>query len=284
MGRRGVGDPGPSPRADGRRSRAARISESLEFLPPPGSRVAVVGGCGAFGRPLVETCLSHELEVAVLDLHASVERHRPPSGTAATLAVDATDESSVESAFGDLSDGWDGLDALVFLAGFTLVPPISVEEISPARWDDVVAGNLRSAYLTTRAALPLLRRRESAAIVAVSSGLAYAPLPGFGPYASAKAGLIALTKSLAVENAPSVRANAVAPSASLTAFMGGGTGRGGDDADLEWFDVARYTEAIPLGRMCEPSDVIGPILFLAGPAASYVTGQVLHINGGKLTP
>lgn len=256
----------------------------VALAPRPGSRVAVVGGCGAFGRAMVAAALASDLEVAVLDLEESIDRHPTPAGVAAAIALDATQESSVERAFGELVERWEVLDALIFLVGFTIVPPAPVAELKPEDWDAVVAGNLRSAYLTARAALPMLARNGQAAIVNVSSGLAYAPLAGFAPYAAAKAGLVALTKSLAVESAPRVRANAVAPSAAVTAFVGGGTGRGGDDADLTWFDADAHAQPFPLGRLCEPADVVGPMLFLAGPGSRYMTGQVLHINGGKQMP
>ena len=72
-------------------------------------------------------------------------------------------------------------------------------------------------------------------------------------------------------------------SAALTAFMAGGTGR--DAGDDEWFTASRYpVDSIPLGRMCEPDDVVGPALFLAGPASRFMTGQVLHVNGGRFMP
>lgn len=255
------------------------------LAPLPASRIAVVGGCGGFGRALVETCLVNELEVAVLDLEESLARHPPPEQAAVAVPLDATSDASVEAAFERLAAMWGAIDALVFLVGFTVVPPRRLTEISPRQWDEIVDGNLRSAYLTARSALPLLERSDRGpAIVNVSSGLAYAPLPGFGPYAAAKAGLVALTKALAIESAPHVRANAIAPSASLTAFMGGGTGRGGDDADQGWLDVDTYVRGIPMARVCEPADVVGPILFLVGPASSFITGQVIHVNGGKLTP
>lgn len=262
-------------------------SEAAHFLslaPPPGSRIAVVGGCGGFGRPLVEACLAARLTVAVLDMPDSIERHVPPGGVAEVVACDATDKEEVDGAFAHLGDRLGGLEALVFLVGFTLTPPPLLADLSVAQWTDVIDGNLKSAFLTAQAAMPLLRAEGGGTVVTVSSGLAYTVLPGFAPYASAKAGLVALTKALAIENAPEVRANAIAPSASQTAFMGGGTARGGDDGGDEWFGGGRFVSTPPLGRLCEPEDVVGPILFFAGPASGFVTGQVLHVNGGRPTP
>ena len=259
----------------------------LRLAPAPGSRVAVAGGCGDFGRPVVDALLAEDVRLAVLDLPRSLDLHAPDPAVDA-LPVDATDPDSVRDAFAALGESWQGLDALIFLVGFTLTPPPRLEDVSAAAWDEVLAGNLKSAFLCCQAALPLMRRAGGGAIVTVSSGLGYNLLPGFGPYGAAKAGLVALTKSLAIENAPDIRANAVAPSAAHTAFMGGGTGRGGEDGGDEWFTAGAAnsdsTGVPPLGRLCEPSDVVGPVLFLAGPASGFMTGQVLHVNGGRLTP
>ena len=145
----------------------------------------------------------------------------------------------------------------------------------------VIDANLTGAFLVAKAALPRLKAGRGASLVNVSSGLAARLRPGFGAYGASKAGLIALTKSIAVENAPDIRANVVAPGAVATAFLRGGTGRAEAAVRL---DVDAYARALPLGRIAEPADVVGPILFLCGPGAAYMTGQVLWVNGGGLTP
>ena len=87
---------------------------------------------------------------------------------------------------------------------------------------------------------------------------------------------------LAEENAPAVRVNAVAPNAVRTAFLTGGTGRPQDEQQL--LDLESYGRSLPLGRNAEPEDIVGPILFLLGPGSAFMTGQVLHINGGLWQP
>jgi 3-oxoacyl-[acyl-carrier protein] reductase len=168
------------------------------------------------------------------------------------------------------------------LAGFSLArQPIAA--FDAGEWDSVIAGNLRSTFLTARAALPLLHKGDSPSVVTTASGLAVKSTPGFGPYAAAKAGVISMTKLLAAENAPKVRVNAIAPSAVDTAFLRGGTGRGGDDPSGDaHVDLAAYAATIPMRRIGVVEDVVGPVLFLLGPASGYVTGQTLHINGGLL--
>lgn len=252
--------------------------------PARGSKIVVAGGCGGIGSALVKACVENDLQVAVLDLPQSIERHPPPSAVL-QVGVNGSDEESVAGAFRRIKSEWSHIDHLCFLIGFTLVPPRNLEEVTTAQWEDIMSGNLRSAFLITRAAIPLLRKGGS--IVNVSSGLGFSVLKGFGPYGAAKAGLVALTKSLAAEHAPGIRANAVAPSAILTGFMGGGTGRGGDDRKTwDWFSekTAAYLPLIPLGRLATADDVVGPVLFLMSDAARFLTGQTLHVNGGRITP
>jgi 3-oxoacyl-[acyl-carrier protein] reductase len=255
-------------------------SDALAFLPPAGSRIAVVGAAGGIGRCLVERLLAAGCRVAALDLPASLERHPPPPDVLAQ-ALDATDESAVEEAFAAIRTSFGALDGLVNLVGFARERmPVSATPLGT--WEEVLEGNLASVFLACRAALPLLHDGTNASIVNTSSGLALKPTPGYGPYSVAKAGVLALTRLLAQENAPKVRANAVAPSDVDTAFLRGGTGRGGDDLASTRIDVEAYLRTIPLGRIAAPEDVVGPILFLLGPASAYVTGHTLHVNGGLL--
>jgi 3-oxoacyl-[acyl-carrier protein] reductase len=217
----------------------------------------------------------------VLDLAASIERHPPPKGVAA-LSVDATDRASLGRAFDRIDGEWRGLDGLVNLCGFTCEnqPAAAISEDS---WNEVLAGNLLSVQLACALALPLLVKGKGAAIVNAASGLAHNVRPGFGAYSAAKAGVIALTKTLALENAPAIRVNAVAPSAVDTAFLRGGTGRSNERGE-EFLDIDAYVKAIPLGRIARPDDISGPILFLLSEEARYMTGQVLWINGGSYLP
>jgi 3-oxoacyl-[acyl-carrier protein] reductase len=247
--------------------------------PPAGARVAVLGGAGGIGRAVVQAARALGIEVAVLDLERSLAAHPPPAGCLA-LALDATRAESVDAAFAALAARWDRLDGFVGLAGF-MTERTPIAELSPERWDELIQGNLRSAFLAARGALPLLRKGERPAMVFVSSGLALRVTPGYGGYAAAKAGLIAMTKALAGENAPGIRANCVAPGAVETEFLTGGTGR---DRGRAQMDRAAYLRAIPMGRIAVADDVVGPILFLLGPSSGYMTGQVLYVNGGGLTP
>jgi len=240
-------------------------------------RIVVAGGCGGIGRAVVEALRAAGAEVAVLDLAASIERFPVPQGVKA-IALDASREDAVTEAFKSLS--WKEAQGFVNLVGF-MAPLQPLASMTAQTWDTTVAGNLRAAFLLAKAALPLLKASGEGALVNVSSGLAMRAATGYGPYAASKAGVISLTKTIAVEHAPQVRANAVAPAVVDTEFLRGGTGR---EKRGNHIDFEAYVKMIPLGRIAMPEDVAGPILFLLGPGSAYMTGQVLYINGGMITP
>ena len=208
----------------------------------------------------------------------SIGAHPVPDGVAA-VPLDATREEDVASAFSAAAASLGGIDALVNLAGFAN-RLASFDSLSEEEWEATVSGNLRAAFLCCKAGFPFLRQSPAGAIVNIASGQAVRPLPGFAPYSSSKSAVIALTKTIAAEGAP-VRANVVAPGAVNTAFFTGGTGRPEREPSV---DLRAYARTVPLGRAAEPADIVGPILFLLGPGAGFVNGQVLHVNGGGLMP
>ena len=245
-----------------------------------GSKIAVAAGAGGIGRALVSSLLAQKADVTVLDLPASLES--ASFGTSVNcIAIDARDDKAVCHAFDQLKEQWSSLDGFVNLVGFT-APRQRVEDMELETWSEVVDGNLNAAFRLCRAALPLLKAAPQSCLVNVTSSLSVKPNWGYGPYSTSKAGINALTRMLAFEQAPDVRVNAVAPSAIDTPFLRGGTGRAPTDADL--LDKGAYAATIPVGRMGEPSDVVAPIMFLLSPGAAYITGQVLHLNGGAWMP
>ncbi|MGX1306432.1 NAD(P)-dependent dehydrogenase (short-subunit alcohol dehydrogenase family) [Amorphus suaedae] len=242
-----------------------------------GRRIAVLGGAGGIGRALVASLLANGDEVVVLDLADSLERHAPDTPA---IAVDIHSEASIAEAARDLSTRWPSLDGFVNLAGYNnRVGPLS--ETPTDYFDDIISVNLRGLFLSTKAVLPLLSDGGSAVLIA--SGLGQYIRPGYGPYAASKAGVIALAKTFALEWAPSVRVNVVAPGAVDTAFLRGGTGRSDEAADPD-IPVDAYVANLPLKRLAQPDDVVGPIGFLLGPDSRYMTGQVLWVNGGAYMP
>ena len=100
---------------------------------------------------------------------------------------------------------------------------------------------------------------------------------------ASKAGLVNLTKTLALEAAPKVRVNAVGPAAVDTAFLRGGTGRSEENEPVS-LDIKSYVQMTPLARMATPQDIVGPIMFLLGEDSKFMTGQTLWVNGGGYMP
>ena len=243
--------------------------------PPQGAYVAVVGGCGGMGRALVKELVATQVHVAVLDLPSSIE-DKPPLPEALVIPMDGSNEDQVKAAFDQLSQQWPRLDGFVNLAGyFKAFTPIS--DLDTADFDEIISGNLRSHFLCARAALPLLFRSDQGAMVCVASTQAIDVIPNYTHYAAAKAGVVALVKGLARENAPRVRVNALAPGLTDTAFLTGGTGR---DEIFEKVDGDRYAKRVPMRRMATAEDMTGPLLFLLGPASGFITGETLLIDGG----
>lgn len=252
------------------------MSEAFTLLPAAGSRVAIAGGCGGIGRALVARALEIGLEVAVLDVPRSIEQFPPPAGVL-VLGCDATDEGSIAAAFGELTARWGSLDALINLVGYTK-ERMRLEDMPLAEWNEITTGTLTSAFMLSRAAIPLLRTAGGGAIVHTASTFGVAvSLPGYGPYAASKAGVINLTRALATECGPAIRVNALAPGLVQTAFLQGGTGR---PEKNEKIDATAVTRALPMQRIAQPEDMVGTFLFLIGPGSAYITAQTIHVNGG----
>jgi 3-oxoacyl-[acyl-carrier protein] reductase len=252
----------------------------VTFLPPPGTRIVVVGGCGGMGKALVAAAVEAGLRVAVLDLERSLASSPPAAEFA--LACDVSDETSVAAAFAEVERQWGAIDTLVDLAGYT-GEPIRIKDMPVAEWDAITDCCLRGMFLVARAALPLLQRGSNPSIVLISSTFGHRVVwPGVAPYAASKAGIVALGKALATEHAPGIRVNVISPGVFKTPFLQGGTGR--EQRENDGIDQGSYHQIVPLKRLGDPQEMAGPILFLAGPAASYITGQVLHVNGGIWAP
>lgn len=249
---------------------------AARMVPTPGSRLVVVGGCGGIGRSIVDAALDCNVDVTVVDLARSIASNPPPEAAAA-LECDATVEAEVAAAFEQL----DAVDAVVNLVGFTK-EQVRVEDMALAEWQEIVDGCLTSAFLVSRHAIPLLRATagagEPSSLVHTASTFGVLVRhDGYGPYSASKAAIMNLVRALATECAPDVRVNAVAPGLIDTEFLQGGTGR---DHKASRIDRAAVVAGVPLGRIGRPDDIASAALFLCSPAASYITSQTIHVNGG----
>jgi 3-oxoacyl-[acyl-carrier protein] reductase len=148
---------------------------------------------------------------------------------------------------------------------------VALADISSERWQSTLSINLDGVFHLVRGALP--RMRPGGAVVLVSSTAGQRGEAGHADYAASKGALIALTKSLAVECAPEITVNCVAPGWIDTEMAAGALAGGERD---------RINSTIPLGRVASAEDVAGPVLFLCSPLARHITGEILNVNGGSV--
>ncbi len=190
---------------------------------------------------------------------------------AVALQADVGDVAQAQAMVARAAAAFGRLDVLVNNAG--IFPRVPFLDMTEAEWDRVHDVNLRgSAFCAQAAARAMVARGEGGVIVSLSSG-AVRGTPVGAHYAATKAGLIGLTRSMALALAPhGIRVNAVAPGLTDTAQPRDGH----DEAEL-----AAMGRAIPLGRMGQPGDIAGVVAFLASLEAAWITGQVYHVNGGS---
>jgi NAD(P)-dependent dehydrogenase (short-subunit alcohol dehydrogenase family) len=233
-------------------------------------RVAVVtGAAGALGRAVVEQLVARGASVVAVDLE-------PVAETAAVAAVegDVAVAATAGRAVALAEERFGGMDVLVCNAGRIIWKP--VVDTTEEEWDRVQAVNVKGAFLFCRAAVPAMRERGGGAIVCTASISGVVGLPLQSAYSASKGAIVQLTRQLAVELAPDIRVNAVAPGAIDTPFLH----RLVETAD----DPAGLTAAIaadhPLGRIASADEVARTIVFLASDAAAFVTGAILPVDGG----
>jgi len=262
-----------SPKADAK-AVAPAVRELLDFT----GRVALVTGAGrGFGRVIARRFAEAGARVAVhyrgsRDGAAQIVREIGAArGEARSFAADLTAEGEPERLVDEVVAALGPIGVLVNNAGG--YPLADLLQMEAADWDTVLAQNLRTALACLQAAGRRMAARGEGAIVNVTSIQAFRPAPALAHYSAAKAGLEMLTRSAALELGPSgVRVNAVAPGLVWR-----------EGLESAWPEgVARYVAAAPLGRIAEPEDIADACLFLASPAARFVTGTTLVVDGGVL--
>jgi NAD(P)-dependent dehydrogenase (short-subunit alcohol dehydrogenase family) len=233
-----------------------------------GRVVVVTGGSSGIGARITEEFEEAGASVVILDRVAPSRA----GSSARHVATDVSDRASVAAAFASIDREEGGIDVLVNNAG--IQRPGLIGRIAYDDWDAVIGTHLTGMFLCCSEAVPRLVARGGGAIVSISSAAGFVGLPGRGPYCAAKAGIIGLTRALALEVAASgIRVNAVAPGYTRTELL--------DQAIRDGSQKEPWMlERVPLKRLADPREIAAVVRFLASDAASYITGQTILADGG----
>lgn len=235
----------------------------------------VTGASRGIGRAIALALASKGFAVALNyagshDAAEAVKKEiEDAGGKAFTVQGDVSKSEDVDRIFKTVKDEFGGLDVLVNNAGINR--DALLIRMKESNWDDVIATDLKSDFLTTKAAAAMMMRKRKGSIINISSVVGIMGNIGQANYAASKAGVIGLTKACAKEMAArNIRVNAVAPGFIETAMTDG----------IPEKIREGMIASIPMGRMGQPEDIARAVCFLASDDASYITGQVLVVDGG----
>ncbi len=243
----------------------------------PGKTAFVTGASRGIGRAVAVMLARAGADVAVgyrtqvVEAEAVAGEIRALGRRALAVGGDLGELAAVERVTAEVAAAFGKLDLFVANAGLWPVEDIPLGRLPPDRWRATMAANLDAVYYSTRAALGLMG--SGGRVVLVSSTAGQRGEPGHADYAATKGALIALTKSLAVECAPDILVNCVAPGwvdTDMSAPAFGGN------------EKARIAATIPLRRIPTAEEIAGPIVFLCSDLARHITGEVLNVNGGSV--
>lgn len=245
-----------------------------------GRRVVVTGAAQGIGREIALSFCAAGATVAVLDLNLEkaarcVDAWRETGASAHAIAVDVADEASVAGAFESVNRLMGGVDVLINNAAiFSTLARQAFDDIPLDEWRRVMAVNVDGAFLCARAAVGSMRAQGWGRIIGISSNTVSLGRTGFLHYVSSKAATIGFTNALARElGGQGITVNAVMPSLTRT--------------EIEFRDVPQASYDTLIAQQClkrsgEPQDIASAVLFLASPAASFITGQTLAVDGGAV--
>jgi NAD(P)-dependent dehydrogenase (short-subunit alcohol dehydrogenase family) len=234
-----------------------------------GKRTVITGGASGIGAATAARFLEEQARVVVMDRQRDaldrIKRELP--GLAGTVMADVADRDAVDRAFAEVERLLGGVDVLINNAGISVRHPFL--EISASDWSNVLRVNLDGVFHVAQAAA---KRMTEGVIINMGSTNGLVGHPMYADYNASKAGVIALTRSMALELAPRIRVNAVCPGYILTPMQ---------QAEYSREMLAEVEQKIPLRRHGRPEEVAALFAFLASDEAAYLTGQCYLIDGGE---
>jgi NAD(P)-dependent dehydrogenase (short-subunit alcohol dehydrogenase family) len=239
-----------------------------------GRKILITGAASGIGKVLAEFLAERGAMLGLLDLNTEALKAVADQTGAHLVIADLAEPAGLKPAIVQLATALDGLDSVVNCAGIST--RTLFEDLGEAEWGRSLAINLTAPFLICQAALPWLRQGKNPSVVNVASGVGLRPTgKGVLAYAASKAGLLGLTRALAVELAPTIRVNAVCPGVTRTPMV---------DAAFTQFspeDRAALLSQYPIDRLAEPAEIASVIAFLLSEASSFVTGATYAADGGR---
>jgi meso-butanediol dehydrogenase / (S,S)-butanediol dehydrogenase / diacetyl reductase len=254
-----------------------------------GKKVLITGAAQGIGSAIASRFIEEGADVFLTDLNeekveqttSALRAEYPGSQTVISAGCDVTDEESVGRAFQTAVDQLGGVDILANNAG--VITMRKTEDLTVADWDLNMNVNAKGVFLCTREAIPIMIGRGGGVIVNTASQAGKSGYPLFSHYCASKAAVINFTKAVAMEYAPTIRANCVCPGIVNTDMM---------DREYVWENEmtgepidsikARWMSGIPMGRFQEPHHIAALVAFLASEDASEMTGQAVNVTGGMV--